>query len=195
MTRPWLVPPAGLAARETSRLAAPLPRIETERLILRAPAIADWPVLEPIWITERGRFIGGPMNAEDAWLDFNQCVASWLLRGIGWLTITLRGDGSVLGLVGVGQEHGDPEAEIGWMLIEAAEGRGYALEAARALLPLALDVIGAGRLVSYIHRDNAASVRLAEKLGAVCDARPHPLFPEGRVYRHGGAGLTGEVTL
>lgn len=184
MTAPWLTPPVGRAAAAAEALSAMIPVMETERLVLRAPAIADWPTLEPIWTTERGKFIGGPMNGEDAWLDFNQCVASWVLRGIGWLTITHAQDSAVLGMVGVGQEHGDPEAEIGWLLTAGAEGHGYALEAARAFLPIALDVIGQGNLVSYIHRDNAGSIRLAEKLGAICDTDPHPLFPEGLVYRH-----------
>ena len=180
----WTVPPTGVAADAVARMSAAIPVITTKRLVLRAPQIADWPTLEPIWATERGRFIGGPMNSEDAWLDFNQCVSSWLLRGIGWLTVTLRETQQVLGLVGVGQEHGDPEAEIGWLLTAEAEGHGYAFEAAHALLPLAIDTIGAGKLVSYIHRDNAASIRLAEKLGAICDPHPHPLFEDGLVYRH-----------
>lgn len=184
MTVPWLTQPAGAAAESAARIAAALPVIETDRLILRPPLIADWPVLEPIWTTERGRYIGGPMNGEDAWLDFNQCISSWLLRGYGFLTITNRTDNNVLGLVGLAQEHGDPEPELGWLLTEAAEGMGYATEAARAMLPLAHALIGAGRFVSYIHRDNAASIAIAERLGAVADAEPHPLFADGLVYRH-----------
>jgi len=182
--RAWLTPPAGMAAVAARTYTEALPVFETERLLLRAPRMSDWPVLEPIWTTERGRYIGGPMNGEDAWLDFNQCVSGWLLRGIGWLTVTARKDGAVLGLIGVGQEHGDPEAELGWLLTEEAEGHGYAIEAARAFLPLALKIIGRGKLVSYIHQDNTASIRLAEKLGAVCDAERHPLYPEGLIFRH-----------
>ncbi len=179
MTRAWLTPPAGMPA-----VAQAIPRIETERLVLRTPMLGDYPVLEPIWTGPRGRYIGGPMTAEDAWLDFNHCVASWLLRGIGWLTVTDKVDGSVLGLVGFGQEHGDPECELGWLLIEAAEGQGYATEAARALLPMGFAHFGAGKFVSYIHRDHHPSRALAERLGAVADADPHPLYPEGMVYRH-----------
>jgi RimJ/RimL family protein N-acetyltransferase len=74
--------------------------------------------------------------------------------------------------------------ELGWLLTEQAEGHGYAFEAARAFLPLARKIAGPGKLVSYIHTDNSASIRLAEKLGAVCDRDPHPLFPDGLVYRH-----------
>ena len=88
-------------------LASALPRIATERLILRGPYLGDWPTLMPIWTTERGRFIGGPMSPGDAWLDFSQCVASWILRGFGWLTVSARSDDEVLGLVGISHEYGD----------------------------------------------------------------------------------------
>lgn len=182
--RPWFTPPEGMAKVAARAYTDPLPRIETDRLVLRAPRLEDWATLEPIWTTERGAYIGGPMSAEDAWLDFCQCVASWALRGIGWLTITQRKDSTVLGLVGVGQEYGDPEPEIGWMLTEEAEGHGYATEAAQAFLPLALKIVGSGKLVSYINRDNTASRRLAEKLGATPDTDPHPLYEDGMVYRH-----------
>lgn len=187
MTAPWLQNPSGRAADAAMALAALVPRIETERLILRAPRLSDYETLEPIWTGARGAYIGGPMEPADAWLDFNQCVSSWLLRGIGFLTVVLKSDGTVLGLVGFGQEHGDPEIELGWLLTEVAEGHGYATEAAKALLPLGHELFGAGKFVSYIHRDNSASRRLAERLGAVPDAEPHPLYDDGMVYRHMGA--------
>ncbi len=166
-------------------LASALPRIETDRLVLRGPRLGDWPFLEPIWTSERSRFIGGPMSPGDAWLDFSQCVASWILRGFGWLTVAAISDDEVLGLVGISHEYGDPEPELGWLLTEAAEGNGYALEAARALLPLAQEIFGAGNFVSYIDRRNVRSIRLAEKLGATPDGTSHPLDGNVMVYRHG----------
>jgi len=165
-------------------LASAIPVIETERLILLLPRLADWPALEPIWTTGRGRFIGGPMTGQDAWLDFSQCVSSWLLRGFGWLTVTRKSDRAVLGLVGYAQEYGDPEPELGWLLTEAAEGQGYATEAARAMLPLGHDLIGPGRFVSYVDSANRRSRRLAERLGAILDDKPHPLATGCLVYRH-----------
>ncbi len=186
MTTPLSLDVVAAAQPQIDAAAAAIPVIETDRLVLRAPCIEDWPVLEPIWTTGRGRYIGGPMSAGDAWLDFNQLTAGWLPRGYGALTITLRSDQAVLGLVLLEHEFGDPEPELGWLLCEAAEGQGFALEAARALLPMAREVLGPGNFVSYIHRDNIRSIRLAEKLGAVRDAGGHPSFAEALVYRHGG---------
>ena len=166
-------------------LASALPRIETARLTLRAPRLSDWPVLEPIWTTDRARFIGGPMSATDAWLDFCQLTAGWLLRGFGALTICRRSDDAVLGLVLLEHEFGDPEPELGWLLTSEAEGQGLATEAASALRAEGLRLFGSGGFVSYIDAANDRSIRIAERLNATPDAKPHPADDDVKVYRHG----------
>ena len=168
------------------RIAAAIPELRTERLILRAPRAEDYATLEPIWRSERGRFIGGPFNEEDAWLDFAQAVAGWVLRGIGYWTITRAEDATVLGLIGVGAETADPELEFGWLLTAEAEGHGYALEAARAVRSYAFGTLGLKTLVSFIDKDNDRSVALAEKLGAQPDASAVPAASADQdyAYRH-----------
>ena len=74
----------------------------------------------------------------------------------------------------------------GWSCA-AAEGRGIAAEAARALRDWAYAAQGWTTLVSYIDPENARSIRLAERLGARLD--PDAPHPDGRpclVYRHPG---------
>ena len=169
-------------------MASALPRIDTERLTLRAPRLSDWAVLEPIWTTDRARHIGGPFSVEDAWLDFSQLCASWMLRGFGGLTITLTETGDVLGMVLLGHEIKDPEPELGWLLTEEAEGHGYATEAALALRDEGLRLFGTGKFVSYVEDNNSRSIALAERIDAVADAARHPIAPEVLVYRHGHKG-------
>ena len=178
---PWTQTPAK-GADQIAALTSAIPQIETARLVLRAPRMSDWAVLEPIWTTDRAIHIGGPMDPEEAWLDFNQCVAGWLLRGIGALTITDKMTGEVLGLAMLGHEYGDPEPELGWLLTEAAECNGYATEAAEALLSLGRAIYG-DALVSYVADGNTASVRVAEKLGGR-KSGTHPLDTEVAVYRY-----------
>lgn len=178
MTRPWL---SALAAFD---LARALPRIETARLILRAPRADDWPALEPIWTSDRATHIGGPFTAEDGWLDFNQCVAGWVLRGFGALTITDRATGAVQGLLVMGHEWGDPQPELGWLLTAEAEGRGIATEAAEAARDWFMARVGQTGFVSYIARDNTASARIAAKLGATAQGH-HPLDPDVTVWTYG----------
>ncbi len=178
---PWTQTPAK-GADQIAALTAAIPQIETARLILRAPRMLDWAVLEPIWTTDRAIHIGGPMDPEEAWLDFIQCVAGWLLRGIGALTITDKMTGEVFGLGVLGHEYGDPEPELGWLLTEAAEGNGYATEAAAALRELGQQIYG-DALASYVAEGNTASVRVAEKLGGR-KSGTHPLDAEVGVYRY-----------
>lgn len=56
-------------------------------------------------------------------------------------------------------------AEIGWALDPAHAGRGLALEGASALLRIAFEHLGVRRCVAVSFLDNAASIRLMERLG------------------------------
>ena len=188
MTRTWLQSPAGPALAIAEAVAAAVPVIDTERLCLRAPRLSDWPAYEAVFTSDRACFMGGPFSTEAAFGDFAQGIAGWMLRGAGMWTITEKPTGAVLGWLYLWQEWGDPEPEIGWVLVETAEGKGYAEEAARAVLPLATRIYGAGGFVSYIDEGNTASVRLAEKLGARRDTAAEAAMGEPGllIYRHQG---------
>lgn len=57
------------------------------------------------------------------------------------------------------------EAEIGWVVVDRARGRGIATEAAAAVARHALEVVGVPWLVAYVRPSNAASLRVVAKLG------------------------------
>lgn len=59
----------------------------------------------------------------------------------------------------------DAQVEIGWVFHPAVHGRGYAPEAARALLELAFGELGAHRVYAELDAANEASARLCEILG------------------------------
>ncbi len=82
--------------------------------------------------------------------------------GIGMFTV-LDGDETVgwAGYVHRSLHWGD-EVELGWSIRKQYWGKGYATAAALALRPL-----GPERVVHLIHPDNAASIAVAKKLGAV----------------------------
>lgn len=183
MMRPWDRLDTALPIRNA--LAEIVPILTTERLVLRGPVADDWPLLSPIWRTDRGQFIGGPFNEEDAWLDFCQSAAGWLLRGFGYWVITAKGNDRALGIIGVGQETADPEIEFGWLLLKEAEGKGYAYEAAKAVRAYAFETLGLSSLVSFIDLKNHRSIALARRLGAVEDpqAVPHEYVGVDMAYR------------
>ncbi|MBL9052390.1 MAG: GNAT family N-acetyltransferase [Tabrizicola sp.] len=187
----WNLPPTGPAAQQMATTVATVPVITTERLRLRAPNLSDWHAYREVLLSDRAAFMGGPFTEEDAFADFCQGVAGWMLRGAGMWTITLAGDETALGWLFLWQEMGDPEPEMGWILVKEAEGKGYALEAAKAVLPMAVALFGKGGFVSYIDDGNDASARLALRLGAVRDPKAEARLDEPglQVYRHVLGGL------
>ncbi len=167
-------------------IGALVPVIETARLRLRAPRLEDFVAYEAVFTSDRAVYMGGPFSRDEAFADFTQAVAGWMLQGIGAWTITAKGQEAALGWIYLWQEFGDPEPELGWVLTAQAEGQGYATEAARAVLPVALDLLGPGRVVSYIDAGNAASARIAEKLGARRDLAAEAALgePDLHIFRH-----------
>ena len=163
-----------------------IPTIVTERMVLRAPIMDDFPPYADVLASDRARYVGGPMDRHTAWLDFGALVGSWHLLGFGALTMAERKTERFLGLSLLDQEDGDPEPELGWIITEDAEGQGFAHEAALAMRKYAYEELGWETAVSYIHPDNSRSAKLAEKLGAKIDetAQKPRDYPSCLVYRH-----------
>jgi RimJ/RimL family protein N-acetyltransferase len=59
----------------------------------------------------------------------------------------------------------DAQAELGWTLSRAAQGRGFGREAGEAMLAIAFEGLGVRRVVGECFVANAASWRLMEALG------------------------------
>lgn len=163
------------------------PTLTTERLILRAPAPRDAEAFVAYYGSDRSRFTGGPMQARQAWNFFGTEIGHWVINGFGMFVVTYKDDDTALGIVGHWCPLNWPETEIGWVLFDGAnEGKGIAAEAARACVDHAWNVLGWDSIVSYIAPENAASIALAERLGARHDpdaAVPSPDWP-CHVYRH-----------
>ena len=182
--RPWLTPPTGDAAALAAQFAAIVPVLETERLRLRAPVISDFAAYEKIYHSDRWPHDGDQGSDEDAWLDFNQMLASWILRGIGLFTAETKNDGTLIGFASIDHEWGDPEVEIGWMLTADAEGQGFATEAGAALMRFAAKQ-GRASVVSYMGKNHPRSAAVSKRLGAVRDKQAEAaLNNQIYVYRH-----------
>lgn len=161
------------------------PTLTTERLVLRPLRRSDFEPLAALYATDRSRYIDGPRPAVQVWRDLLYDAGQWSILGYGTWAVERRGDGACLGQVGINRPLDYPEDELGWLLFEGFEGQGYAFEAAARARAFAFETLGLGTLVSYIDPDNAPSIRLAERLGAVRDASART--PEGDaclVFRH-----------
>ncbi|MGL4281936.1 MAG: GNAT family N-acetyltransferase [Albidovulum sp.] len=185
---PWEAAPTGPAAGLSAAVSAPIPAITTTRLRLRAPRIADFEGYAAITTSARGTYIGGPFTREEAWLDFSQLVAGWLLRGFGLWAVERLADAGLVGFVLLNHEFGDDEPELGFLLLAEAEGQGFGFEAAQAARHFAFGILRWPAVVSYIDAANARAISLAERMGAAVD--PDLSDEDLLVYRHiapGGA--------
>lgn len=164
-----------------------IPVLATERLVLRGPALADFAAYAEFFASPRSGYEDGPLTRGPAWKEFASATGQWLLRGYGAWSIEERATGAYVGETGIFHPAHYPEPELGWTVMAAFEGRGYAFEAARAARGWAHGSLGLATLVSYIDPRNARSIRLAERLGAMPDpAAAMPDLDPCVVYRHPG---------
>lgn len=145
-----------------------IPTLETGRLVLRPYREDDFEAYASMAADPLvARYLGDgkTLDRMDAWRAFAASFGHWVLRGYGMWALAKRGDDRMIGRVGFINPEGWPGFELGWTLERAAWGNGYATEAARHLLAYAFDVMGREKVISVIHPDNAASIRVAERIG------------------------------
>jgi len=164
--------------------ALPIPVIETERLILRAPRESDFPAHAALMASDRSRFIGGPQEPAFAWRGFSASLGHWALRGYGMWLVADKTDDTPLGRVGFINAYGWDEPELGWHVYPAAEGKGVAHEAALAARAYGAAQFGLDGVISYIDRANARSQALAARLGAEVERDGMVMGHPCQVWRH-----------
>jgi RimJ/RimL family protein N-acetyltransferase len=164
-----------------------IPVLETDRLVLRGPRDGDFDAFADFCTTERSRGVGGPADRPEAWRGMAMMIGHWELRGYGMWWLESRASGDPVGRVGIWHPEGWPEPELGWVIYENFEGKGYAFEASVAGRDYAYQKLGMKTLISLISPDNARSITLAERLGAKNEATwTSPLGVESLIYRHPG---------
>jgi RimJ/RimL family protein N-acetyltransferase len=184
-------------------------RLGTDRLRLRTPNLRDADALYELFADPEVMHGLGkePVSApEQARAIIEEGLAAWKRDALGPFIIeTAATDRQVVGQAGLmifdtrgwtastwadAGSHAQPE--MGWALIRAQWGYGYATEAAAAIREWAYGYRSIDQLVSLISPDNLRSQRVAERLGAVPTETVTP--PDsGRtavIWRHPRAGAT-----
>jgi RimJ/RimL family protein N-acetyltransferase len=149
------------------------PLIETERLRLRPFEVEDLDALAAMWADEEVvRYIGGQkLSREDTWRRSLAACGQWPYVGFGYWIVEGKADGTVVGQVGFAdfKRDMDPsiagEPELGYVFAPRVHGQGIAAEACSAALAWADANLAAPSYPAIISPGNAASIRLAERLG------------------------------
>jgi RimJ/RimL family protein N-acetyltransferase len=149
--------------------AAPVVVLESARLQLRQLTFDDAPFIlellnEPGWL----RFIGdkGVRNLEDACNYLRQGpMASYERFGFGLYAAVLKDDGTPVGMCGLLKRDTLPDVDIGFAFLQRHQGRGYAHEAAAAMIAHARQRLGLKRILAITTVDNHGSANVLEKIG------------------------------
>lgn len=162
-----------------------IPTLETEHLILRAPKAEDFEAYAAFCASPRSVGVGGPYNRARAFSRMCDLIGHWHLRGYGRWMLEEKSSGQPMGVVGLFYPEDWPEPEIGWSVFDAAEGKGYAYEAAIAARSYAYDIMGWATVISLTVDGNTRSEALAKRMGCALDGvYNHPEFGPMNIWRH-----------
>lgn len=161
------------AAMDATQPLQPL-AIHTNRLTLRPPCATDSDAFVETQVDpEVRRFLGGPRPE----VEVRAAVEAWGLETLsapGHYVVATTADDAVVGFITLAPRPIDQpghvaqdgnELELSYVLRRASWGNGYATEAARALLAAAASTLPNQPVIIITQSANAASLRLAERLG------------------------------
>ncbi|MCY1647577.1 GNAT family N-acetyltransferase [Caulobacter sp. SL161] len=112
------------------------------------------------------RFFGGPKARDVAWDGLALAAGMWALRGCGLFSVFEADTGHWVGRVGPWVPEAPDRAEVGWAILPAFWGRGYATEAAAAAVGWAFMHLGWSEARHRIDPGNTPSVAVAERIGS-----------------------------
>ncbi len=142
--------------------------LETERLQLRYLHHEDIPTLVNLWTDpEVTRYLGGPRDIEPLRQKLAETAGNPLQEQFVLWPLVQKKTGLVIGQCGILEKEVDNllEYEMIYVLAKSAWGNGYATEIARALCSYAYYVRNLNRLIALVEPENAASERVAIKVG------------------------------
>jgi len=143
--------------------------IETERLLLRhltpndAPFILDL-LNQPSFL----QFIGdrGVRTLDDARQYIAKGpAASYARHGFGLYLTALRASGEPVGLCGLIKRDTLPDVDVGYAFLPQFWAKGYATEAATAVLAYGRQTLHIPRIIAIVNPDNAGSIAVLQKVG------------------------------
>ena len=145
--------------------------LETERLILREGTDSDADVAFLLELLNSKGFIEGIADRGVRTMEQSRTymrerlMGSYAEHGFGMWLVVPKGEQTPVGLAGLVRRDILPHVDVGYAFLEHAWGKGYAEEAARAVLRHAQGPLGLGTICAIINPSNHASRRVLEKIG------------------------------
>lgn len=161
--------------------------IETQRLLLRGFVERDEALLVSL-LMDADFMAYAPAGAFDevtAKARFQQFRADVAATGAGKLAVIVKSSQALIGYCGIEPclLDGRQEIELGYRLVKAARGLGYATEAAQAVLDY-YKKTGVGNIVAFTEPENTASINVLKKLGYLAVTESIYQGMPIRIFRH-----------
>ena len=162
-----------------------IPTLITDRLRLRAfrtSDVDDYAAMNADPEVARYLLGGAPWDSDRSWRHLAFTLGHWQLGGSGMWAVEQKETGTFVGMIGFAEPAGWAGFELAWKLVRRWWGNGYATEGARAALDYAFTALSKDRVISLIHPENLASIRVAERLGESLQGRTEMIGEERLVY-------------
>ncbi|MFA6984751.1 MAG: GNAT family N-acetyltransferase [Arenimonas sp.] len=148
--------------------------VETERLVIRHLTIQDAEFIcsllnEPSFIQNIGHRGVSSVEQARSYIDAKTAEIQDNL-GRGMYLVELKGEARSIGICGLVKRDALADPDLGFALMPEHWGKGYALEAAQAVVTYARSSLGLSRLLAVAASTNHRSTKLLEKLGFVFEA-------------------------
>lgn len=143
-------------------------KIETDRLIIRKYTSEDAPFIYKLmnsegWLKYIGdRSINSVEDAEE--YLYKNYLNSYEKHDFGPYLVILK-DGTIIGSAGLYKRENLDNPDIGFAFLPEFMNKGYAFEAARAVMNYASEELSIQKIVGFTVPDNASSIKLLKKLG------------------------------
>ncbi|MEW1685994.1 GNAT family N-acetyltransferase [Streptomyces sp. NPDC093594] len=160
--------------------------LHTDRLTLRGwrdSDLAPWAAMNAD--PEVREHLGDLLTREQSDASVARFQAEFEQRGYGWWAVEVRATGEFIGFAGLDRvDDGMPFSgvEIGWRLARTAWGRGYATEAALAVLAYGFDTLELSEILAVTTSTNIRSQAVMRRIGMTRDPADDfedPEAPEG----------------
>jgi len=145
--------------------------LETDRLRLRwfvdTDTDADFLralLNDPGWLANIGERHVRTRRQSRNWIATRH-TATYGRLGFGFWAVERKSDGALIGMCGLVKRDTLLEADVGYALMPAFRGQGYAREAAAACVRYALDVLGLPEVWGITGPDNAPSAGVLQQIG------------------------------
>lgn len=155
--------------------------LRTERLILRPLCVQDMATYNAYAMdaeTCQYMLFLPHKTEEEALAELQACEANWQKEPIAGYEMAVMLEGRHIGSVSL--IPADGKAVMGWILNKAYHGRGYAYEAARALMDYAVNTLEYTCIAAYCDARNLPSQKVMKKLGMQLVREQTRTYPDER---------------